>query len=197
MQFPTFLAIAIVFTLWLTYELKKSSPNRSNFWDREREANQVRKKPLDDLYYITIPINSLPFFSGIDEKLETYQEELRTLSQTKIVDLSAYTNTDLKMKFGPANLQELSSYDQHFTQLVRLLYQWSARLHELSYDQEAIRVLEFGIECGTDMHSHYLLLAQLYQNQGRFDKVSDLIERAKNLQSLLKDSIVRDLSAML
>ena len=77
MRFPSTLACILVFVFWLTYELRKNSSSakkEKSFLELDAEANSVRKKPLDTLHYITIPIESLPFFSGIDEKLTSYQE---------------------------------------------------------------------------------------------------------------------------
>ena len=99
MRFPSTLACILVFVFWLTYELRKNSSSakkEKSFLELDAEANSVRKKPLDTLHYITIPINSLPFFSGIDEKLENFQEEIKKLQAEPIVNLSGITNTDMK-----------------------------------------------------------------------------------------------------
>ena len=103
MRFPSTLACILVFVFWLSYELKKSSNHnqeKKSFLELDAEANSVRKKPLDSLHYITIPTESLPFFSGIDEKLTSYQETVQMLSQKPIVNLSGFTNIDLKMEYG-------------------------------------------------------------------------------------------------
>ena len=34
--------------------------SEKEFWARERKANSVRKKPLDDLDYVKIPLDKLP-----------------------------------------------------------------------------------------------------------------------------------------
>ena len=49
---------------------KSSAPNYDAFWERENKANRVRKKPLDNLDYISIPITSLPIQKNTtDEEL--------------------------------------------------------------------------------------------------------------------------------
>ena len=55
---PSIFFIFIVFIIWFSYENKKStrkSERRSqNFWKREHEANYVRKKPTNQIHYITV-----------------------------------------------------------------------------------------------------------------------------------------------
>ena len=70
MIFIIIVILAFLFRHNVSRVFKRDAEREEAFWERETEANNVRKKPLDDLHYITIPINSLPFFSGIDEKLE-------------------------------------------------------------------------------------------------------------------------------
>lgn len=200
MRFPSTLACILVFVFWLTYELRKNSSSakkEKSFLELDAEANSVRKKPLDTLHYITIPIESLPFFSGIDEKLTSYQETIQNLSKKPIVNLSGITNVDLKMEYGAANLPILSQYDQNFTLLARTLLQWGTRLHELGYQKEAIQVLSFGIDCQTDARGNYILLAQLYQQQGNTDAIYHLIQVAETLRTSQKNGICRDLKTYL
>lgn len=200
MRFPSFFACMLVFIIWLSYELKKDSRHakgKKSLLELDAEANSVRKKPLDSLHYITIPTDSLPFFSGIDEKLTSYQETIQTLSQKPIVNFSGLTNIELKMEYGAANLPILSQYDQNFTLLARTLLQWGRRLHELGYDKEAIQVLSFGIDCKTDARGNYILLAELYQAQGNTQAIQNLISVAETLQTSQKDGICKDLKAFL
>ena len=200
MRFPSFFACILVFIVWLSYELKKDSrqaKGKKSLLELDAEANSVRKKPLTSLHYITIPTDSLPFFSGIDEKLTSYQETIQTLSQKPIVNFSGLTNIELKMEYGAANLPILSQYDQNFTLLARTLLQWGKRLHELGYDKEAIQVLAFGIDCKTDARGNYILLAELYQAQGNTQAIQNLISVAETLHTSQKDGICKDLKTFL
>lgn len=200
MRFPSVFACLLVFIVWLSYELKKDTrkqTNKKSLLELEAEANNVRKKPLNTLHYITIPTDSLPFFSGIDEKLTSYQETILSLSEKKIVNLNGMTNTELKLEYGPANLPILSEYDQNFLMLARTLLQWGTRLHELGYDKEAIQVLNFGVSCNTDAKGNYTLLAKLYYEQNNTEAILHLIEIAKNLNTIQKDSICNDLQTIL
>lgn len=200
MRFPMFLALFLTFLGWLSVELRKSSrrsaSRSASFWKREAEANRVRKQTLDNLDYITIPVDSLPFFYGIDEKLDDMQETIKNLASRKIVNLSSLTNTELKLQYGAANLPALTEYDQNFTILVRTLYRWGQRFADLGYETEAIQVLEFSISIHSDVTAGYLLLGKLYLDQGMPSKLDTLIDSASELDSLLKDSLLRQLHSL-
>lgn len=196
MRFPTFFALFIVFLAWFTYELRKNNKTDDSFWKRENEANNVRKQNLDNLDYITIPLDSLPFFSGIDEKLDDIQQTLQNLASRTIVNLSMYTNTDLKFMYGAANLTILTEYDQNFTLLVRTLHKWSEQLIALGYEKEALQVLEFAVSIKSDVTADYVVLAKLYQKQNATEKLDSLIHSAAALDTLLKDSLVKQLKAI-
>jgi hypothetical protein len=101
----------------------------------------------------------------------------------------------LKLEYGTANINILSDYDLHYTNLVTLLQKIAQLLHENGDDVHAIEVLEFAIDTGTDVSKSYYLLASLYKEAGTPEKIYDLILKAQNLKSLLKDSIVQNLQA--
>lgn len=200
MRFPALFAIFVTFLLWLSYELRKAkkldADSSASFWQREAQADNVRRQSLDNLDYITIPLDSLPFFYGIDEKLDELQKNITDLAPCTMVNLSNYTNTELKLMYGPANLPALTEYDQNYTRLVRTLYQWGNRLSEIGHDKEAIQVLEYAVSIKSDVTAGYLLLGKLYQKTGSPHKIDALIATASSLDSLLKDSLVQQLKTL-
>lgn len=192
------LASLIILCLLIAYENKKHGKQEkdqvSAFWAREREANSTRRKPLDDLEYITIPFDTLPFHVLADDPtVSEYHQQLRTLDELKIVNFTGISNTDLKLQYGTANITVLSEYDQNFTILARTLQSWAKFLFEHGYETEAKGILEFAISVKTDVSKSYYLLAHIYQRQGQNSKIEDLIEVAKSLNSALSPTIVRTL----
>ena len=164
------------------------------FWDREKRANSVRKKSLDGLDYVKIPLDKLPM--GVlpeDEKVREYTELLTYLSTQPIVNLTGYTNTDLKLEYGTANITPLSQYDQNYTTLVRTLQQWADLLWKADLTGEAETVLAYAVSIGTDVSHTYYALAKIYAGRAEYDKIADLIHRAEGLRSALRGSIVRTL----
>ena len=103
------LATIIIFTRILSITIKRHNriekKQREQFWEREERANQVRRKPLDDLDYVTIPMESLPTtVMTQDVIVQDCLDTLSFLSHEKIVNLAGYTNTDLKLAYGTANM---------------------------------------------------------------------------------------------
>ena len=67
-----FLASFITFSVLISYNVKKQAKKNRNsekdFWARESQANSVRRKPLDNLNYITIPLEKFPTHPSLPGK---------------------------------------------------------------------------------------------------------------------------------
>lgn len=165
-----------------------------DFWDRETRANNTRKKSLANLAYISIPDYLIPEnFMPEDAEASELFETLRYLSNQKIVNLTGYTNTDLKLEYGTANITCLSEYDQNYTLLARTLQHLAEILYKSGRIKEARTVLEFAVSTDTDVSHSYYLLADIYEAEGEYDKKAALIEKAGSLRSTMKNVIVRTL----
>lgn len=191
--------IIIVFILWLKYELGKNTRNiqkaNHQFWEREQLANSTRKKSTDSLNYIIISEKSLPFLEINDEIIIKCVNQLISLKDKKILNLTGKTNTDLKLEYGAANLNYLSECDENFITLCRILNTYSARLKELGYEDEARKVLEYAVETGSDSLNIYRRLADIYSAHQETDNLEYLLFKANQLNTLLKKQIVSDLSS--
>lgn len=197
---------------------KMEKSMKDAFWKREEEANHTRRKSLDNLPYITIPLEELPLACHItgdtadirntddaadirntgdaaaNEAIsEECKEILRSLSTQKIVNLTGYTNTDLKLSYGTANITCLTEYDQNYTLLVSTLQKWAEALYRGGAKKECRQVLEYAVSVGTDVSHTYFLLADLYDEEGESDLKCSLIEKASGLSSLSSKVIVRTL----
>ncbi len=173
---------------------REEEDKERKFWERERESNFTRKKSLDNLNYVTIP-ESILHMTPMTEEIESFLHDLKDLSTYKIVNLTGFTNTDLKLEYGTANINILSDYDFHYTKLVTILQKLAELLHENSNDTDAIHVLEFAVSTGTDVSKSYYLLAKLYHDAGTPEKITNLINQAQSIRSMLKDTIVQNLQA--
>ena len=157
---------------------REEEDKERKFWERERESNFTRKKSLDNLNYVTIP-ESILHMTPVTEEIESFLRDLKDLSAYKIVNLTGFTNTDLKLEYGTANINILSDYDFHYTKLVTILQKLAELLHENSNDADAIHVLEFAVSTGTDVSKSYYLLAKLYHDAGTPEKITNLINRPR------------------
>lgn len=194
MFLSSLIVFCIVIALTNRRHKKMIEKYEKDFWDRETRANNTRKKSLANLAYISIPDyllqeKSMPEDAEVSEVLET----LRYLSDQKIVNLTGYTNTDLKLEYGTANITCLSEYDQNYTLLARTLQRLAETLYKNGQIKEARTVLEFAVSTDTDVSHSYYLLADIYDAEGEYDKKAALIEKAGSLRSTMKNVIVRTL----
>lgn len=192
------LASLIIFSLVISRAVKRNSrmhqKSEETFWERERRSNSVRRKSLEHLNYIQVPLEHLPVDTmKEDEKIAEYLEILRILAAQPIVNLTGYTNTDLKLEYGTANITLLMEYDQNYTLLARTLQQWADVLYAHGYIGEARRIMEYAIQTETDVGNTYYLLAEIYSKGGEENLIAGLIAGAKALHSPHKVTIVRKL----
>ncbi len=199
--YPIF-GLFLIFVLWQAYERKKSDrKNREasdSFWQKESDANSVRKQPLDNEHYITIPenllINNLWKNHPEDDTLLSLSDTLASLMDKRILNLTGMTSTDIKLKYGVANLNEVTTYDDNFTLMAKTIAEYGQKLMELENTNAAILVFQFGIDSLTDISSNYKYLAQLYKANGQPEKIDSLIDTASKLDSLMKNSIIKTLN---
>ena len=183
-MFP-FLTIFIIFLLVLAYVLRKSTRREeevnARFWERESAANTTRKQDLSTLNYISIPQDLCDSIHASDEGITNDCKILSDLSNKKIVNLSQFSNTDLKLKYGIANLGVLSEYDENYTTLICTLVQLSKKLIDCGQSEAAIRLLRFGIDCQSDISENYTLLAALYKESSQDGPLAELYSRIQLL----------------
>ncbi len=198
MKLP-FLASFIIILAVISHLIKKHNRNmaqeQQTFWAKEQAANNVRKKPLDDLAYITIPFDKLPCDCHTENTtIAEVLDSLHVLSERKIVNLTGITNTDLKLTYGTANITVLTEYDQNFTMLVTSLQKWAEALYELGSLPEAKTVLEYAVSVDSDVSTTYELLADIYGKTNDKEAMDALIRHAETLSSASGKIIVRKLT---
>lgn len=195
-NFPiTFLVIA--FTVFLNMNVRRTaSKKKSSLSELESKANSTRKKDLSNLHYITLTEKNLPLIETNDEILLSCREKLTSLSDKKIVNFTGYTNTELKLEFGAANLPLLSEYDTNFTELCRTLNKYGCRLLELGYTAEAREILEYAVDIESDISTTYKTLADIYVSSGETASIDRLISCAEKLNSLSKPVIINALNSL-
>lgn len=192
------LASSLIIVILIAHNVKRQnklkSRAESEFWAREHRANSVRRKSLDGLEYITIPLESFPTHILQQDRVVTECiETLESLTAQKIVNLTGYTNTDLKLEYGTANITALSEYDQNYTVLVRTLQKWADVLIEAGYPEEACVLMEFAVDTGTDISHTYYKLAEYYSSRGEDDRIRRLKGLAGALRCSSRDIILKHL----
>ncbi|MBQ9606695.1 MAG: hypothetical protein IJV16_05910 [Lachnospiraceae bacterium] len=190
------IAFSVVFKM-IVNRKPKNDPD-AEFMERERQANLTPRKDISGLPYIKVPVSELPLDVPTDsEETKERQDIIRSMSDKQILNLTGITNTDLKLEYGAPNINILSAADGNYTKLVQAIAYLSADYMNSQHLVEARKLLEYGISIVTDSKKNYLMLASIYKEEGQPEKISGLIESAKSIDSLLKDSIISSLEAML
>ena len=175
-----FLAIFIVFLLYINFLMHKNKRAQENlekqFWDREHSANFTRKKDISNLNYLIITEDKIPQNLTTDAK-----KSLETLCGQKMLNLSSMSNTDLKLEYGVANLDELSACDDRFSTFER--------------NDQARQLLEFAVSCHVDNSSIYTQLAAIYQTGGNLSGILQLQEAAAQLAPFPQKIILEKLKS--
>ena len=200
MKFPI-LASVIIFCLVINHAVRKNTRRQQAledaFWERERQANATRRQSLDGLNYITIPLDKLPTdLLPEDETVQGYVETLRGLAETIIVNLTGYTNTDLKLQYGAPNITLLTQYDQNYTVLVSTLQLRADALLKIGHTEEAVKIMEFAVSVETDVSRTYYRLAEYYLSLGRPEELNRLTQTAQKLRSSNRDQVLRQLASL-
>lgn len=192
-----FLICIIVFIIWVRVKMKQNksviSESDKLFWEREAKANFARKRDISALDYFSPDPSRLPFTDEMDETEAERVAEVKNYSSGKMMNLSGYSNTDLKEMYGAANLDELSEYDQRFQLFLRALSEWANYLFEKKEYVRAKTIYEYAIEIGSDISTVYINLGILYAKAGKTSKVDELITLVENSDFALKDSIIKKL----
>ena len=195
--FTTFIVFVILTQFFMRRSSNKEQIDNDEFWEKESRANRTRRKSLDGLCYITIPTDDLPFgLEPENDEILFCERTIRRLSEEKIVNLTGYSNTDLKLEWGAPNITALTNFDQNYTTLVTSLQKWGQLLYDNGHYEQAKAVLEFSLSTRTDVTATYKLLVDLYTNklglssEDSSRKIEAMIPIAESLRSLSRDSIV-------
>lgn len=197
-MYPVLSIILLVFVIWLRYEIRVSNKFQKeaseNYWQTDKESNNTRRVDISNLDYISIPVESLPMDDKKDATLNSYRDKILQLSNKKVINLTGYTNTDLKFKYGVANLSILSEYDKNYTTLVSILQKWGDRLYEKGFIQDGKSVLEFAVSCKTEVRATYRLLTKIYIELETPELISHLIEVIPQTTMIKPNDLINELN---
>lgn len=175
---PIILGLFILFVIWFQYEKRKVSKKqiaeKRAFITRERDANLARKQDISNLDYVTLTKKDLPLEKGADEVVNQFIDDYLSFLPKKIINLSHYSNTELKEKYGLANLNALSEYDENYYSLVKLLNDWGQYLLNNNCLKEAAQVLEYALSIKSEIAESYVSLAKVYKQLQCPDKITEV-----------------------
>ncbi len=197
---PVFLLLAIGWALWIRFHSRRTDASYKEtheaFLQREHEANLSRKKDISTLDYIRVPLDTLPFPETDKEEISDLQKHIYNLAAQRIVNFTGLSNTDLKLRYGAANIQQLMAYDTNYLDLVRSLYRYGKYLYDNGYHDEARTILEYGLSIGSDVSANYTLLATIYKEENAKERIDFVISQAEQLTVMTKNTLLNNLMAI-
>lgn len=186
--FIIFVAFLIILSVQIHRTNRAQEEIERQFWEKENKANAVRKQDISGLDYLTLDPELIP------GNLNTPAEKaLQSMVGVKMLNLTAYTNTDLKMKYGAANLDALSQFEETYVAMISQIVIYSRQLTEAKDTDSARKLLEFAVRCKDDSHTIYLPLANMYKDAGDTAALDRLIESAETLQTIASPALVTEL----
>ena len=142
---------------------RQDKKKRDDFFAKESEANSVKKRDLSTLSYITVD-ETLCNVKSDDSEISELLSTLNNLKDKKILNLTGISNTDLKLKYGTANIAELSEYDDNFAALCKTLNSLGTAFYKAGDIATSKRFLEYAVGIRTDITDSYVTLATIYND---------------------------------
>lgn len=199
--FPSLFVCFLIFIGWLHYEKRKASRKESRlseqFWQREEEANRTRNKDISQLPLFHMEEYRIPMPQSEDENVCYYQKQVKNSLALPMMDLSGYSNTDLKLAYGVGNFKTLSDYDENFNVFLMNMSNLGKAYFEAGLFEEAETVFRLCLESGSAKSTDYKALARVYSAMGAPGKISALITEIEASELPRKSTLVEDLQQLL
>lgn len=201
---PLLLPATLLFAWVIHHNVHKNKGNDkqaiSSYLKREAAANNTRRQDISSLPYITVPLSTFPFDITLNDpkkqsQIAEYQKTLEDLANKKLLNLIGISNTELKERYGPANLELLITYDQNYTTYLRTLQDFADCLYD-EYPEQAVDLLEYCIAIGTDLSSTYVLLGSHYKALGDQQAFENLYVQIPDSSSISGQMIKNKLNAL-
>ena len=200
MAFPFltfFIAFVIALSLRYAYLNKKQKDTEEEFWAREEQAKHVPKKDLGELSYIKVPLETFPLGKYQDDEVAVLEESIIALSKKRLINITGMTNTEVKLAYGTDNLETLSGMEEDYNELTVLLVDYAKALMEQKDYEAAKKVLEFGVNTGTDVSANYELLGDCHLALDEKKEIEELKQTVLERHLLLESKILFYLDGLL
>jgi tetratricopeptide (TPR) repeat protein len=201
LPFPSLFVCFLIFIAWMHYEkhkaTKKEQQESEKFWQREEEANHSKNKDISHLPMLEPDSARIPMPQTDDENVCYYQKRVSNTVTLPMMNLSQYTNTDLKLAYGVGNFKTLSDYDENFNLFLMDLSNLAKAYRTCGLLDEAATVYCLCLEYGSDKATDYQALAGIYKELGKTDKLRDLIRRIQDSEHPRRESIAAALEKLL
>jgi hypothetical protein len=158
-----------------------------DFIETERNANSARRKDIDPSLFFSPDLNLLP--AGKEDS-KAYAQVVSHAAHKMIKFEAPVSNTELKLAYGPSQLEDITLMEENFNKYLRALIEWAEELIGAGINNDALRILEYTLELGSDYVKSYTLTADRYAEEAQLDKLNELTALAER-RPFIDDSIRR------
>lgn len=194
---PSIFVCFLIFILWMHYEKRKTDKKQAQesqeFWQREEEANHTRNKDFSDLSMFVPEQDSIPMPDTADENASYYQNKVLECMQLPMMNLSQYTNTDLKLAYGVGNFKTLSDYDENFNKFLMNLSNLGNAYSDIGMLDEAVVIFRYCLDAGSERAADYKGLAAAYTALGCRSRIDELITEVEHSELPRKSVLIEHL----
>ena len=154
---------------------KLQDAKNRRFLEEEQAANLARRREIEPELFFYADLSKLP---PIDERDQF--KVLRTSKRKMIRFTEPKSNIDLKLNYGPSQLDSIALYEENFHDFLKSLGEWAAALAADGLTDDALQVLEYAINHGTEFRAAYKLAADIYAYEQDRAALEYLLQAAQN-----------------
>lgn len=190
MPIPILFVLFVIFLFVFHFRIRsideKTEKKDSEFWEKEEYANSIRKKKELPLFHIDLEDVHFIENADTDEENEilALQEEVMEFSGLPMMNCENKTNIDLKIEYGPSNLQPIIESEQNFIDFQKTILTLGKKLYDMNKIEESISILEKGVQYGSGYDDNYIILCNLYVQIQEKNRIRDLYTNALKNQIL-------------
>lgn len=205
MRIPIFFVFFIIIIVVSHIRASRSENNldgsQKRFWEKEQASHYVRKKELTEEDYIKGHVDLIPDFKESDYEawgktsLYKAQEQLRETASKEMINLSGMLNSDVRLKYGTAQLDLIESLENNFNNYIQGLSLLGSELAQLDHKDIGQTLLEEAIQVGSDVSHTYMNLSDLYKDSENTEALKELLKKSSQLNSIMKSKIIKHIES--
>ena len=200
------LTLFIAAVIWFTTLLRRSSRKKDaerksleKYLEAEQQANFARSREIDEKLFVTVDITPFVFDGRVDIPADLRAGEgafMKAAAKKMLRFERKLSNSELKIRFGSANLERLSGYEQNLTNYFIAGNFYAEILMNYNYDDMAVRLLEEMAAQTSDISRTYTLLADAYDKKRDKRALGKLKETVEGSNLPLKEKILKHISSL-
>jgi len=162
--------------------------------EKEIKANLTRRREIEKEFFITPNKDILPIreYDNIPENKKIIKAQNTVIKKSTLTMIkfdNQISNTDLKLKYGFANLDTITMYEEHYNSYIQALASWAELLYERNNIIDAEIILSEAVNLKCDLSKVYILLIDIYIKTNNTEKLQNLIKTVENSNIYLKSKI--------